>query len=79
MGYGGVDLRQVKVELSTEWRPRPLRTRSICGTRLSARARVWLMCPFTWVRCCLVFSVLFGGLLGDNAVVSCLVCCLEAC
>ena len=23
--------------------------------RLSARARVWLMCPCTWVRCCLVF------------------------
>jgi len=50
----------------TEWRPRPLRTRSFCGARLSARARVWLMCPCTWVRCCLVFSVLFGGLLGDR-------------
>ena len=29
----------------------------------SARARVWLMCPCTWVCCCLVFSVSFGGLL----------------
>eukprot|EP00964_Phaeocystis_antarctica_P026105 scaffold14676_cov66-Phaeocystis_antarctica.AAC.1 len=28
-----------RLRLSTEWRPRPLRTRSICGTRLSARAR----------------------------------------
>ena len=32
----------------------------------SARARVWLMCPCTWVCCCPVFSVLFGGLLGDR-------------
>ena len=58
----GFDLRQV----SSEWRFRPLRTRSTRGTRLSARAGVWLMCPCTWVRCCLVFSVLFGGLLGDR-------------
>ena len=64
MEYGvAFDLRG---RLSSEWRLRPLRTRSTRGTRLSARAGVWLMCPCTWVRCCLVFSVLFGGLLGDR-------------
>eukprot|EP00964_Phaeocystis_antarctica_P134190 scaffold98419_cov64-Phaeocystis_antarctica.AAC.1 len=40
----------------------PLRRRVI----ESGWGRVWLMCPCTWVRCCLVFSVLFGGLLGDR-------------
>ena len=43
MEYGGFDLRG---RLGIEWRLRPLRTRSTHGsrTRLSARARVWLMC-----------------------------------
>ena len=61
MEFGGFDLRQV----------------GYCGgfgrygrVALAARAcrlvHVWLMCPCTWVRCCLVFSVLFGGLLGER-------------
>ena len=41
---------------------------SIYGTRLSAGARVVEMCSCTWVRCCFVFSVLFGGLLSDREV-----------
>ena len=52
--------------LGIEWRLRPLRTRSTLAARACRLVQVCGLCPCTWVRCCLVFSVLFGGLLGDR-------------
>ena len=46
---------------------RPLRTVALAA-RACRLVDVWTRCPCTWVRCYLVSSVLFGGLLGDSTL-----------